>query len=303
MSDRDDTPDPLDRAYAQAEAMLDDEASRAARRARVLAAVAGEAAPAAPTRSARRPSFFRYGGWLAAACIAGVGVFVTLQVSPEFKVRDQGAPATPAVPVASPAPPPPVMETPGAPPPPATVAAPSAPRAPTVKPSPAESLAPQAPPPPPPAPAPPPPVPPPPPPPPPAAPSPRPSAQAPLAGAAPSAVRGSSAPVTIESRARDEASVGLSVAEQGARLRAAAAAGRVQEIQALLEDGAPVDAVDELGETALMKAVLGNRPAAAALLRRAGASLDRPNRAGRSARDMAAATGDAELNRALGLAP
>ena len=52
-----------------------------------------------------------------------------------------------------------------------------------------------------------------------------------------------------------------------------------------------------------MKAVQANHPAAAALLRRSGASLDLKNRAGVSARDMAAAIGDPELDRALSLAP
>jgi uncharacterized protein YjgD (DUF1641 family) len=51
-----------------------------------------------------------------------------------------------------------------------------------------------------------------------------------------------------------------------------------------------------------MKAVQANQPAAAALLRRHGADLDQKNRAGVSARDMAGAMDDPELNRALGLA-
>ena len=74
MSEHDDAPDPIDKAYVEAEAMLgdvlgDDEA-RAARRARVLAAVERETAtPAvAPDTSlpSRRPDW-RRGGWLAAA--------------------------------------------------------------------------------------------------------------------------------------------------------------------------------------------------------------------------------------------
>jgi hypothetical protein len=91
--------------------------------------------------------------------------------------------------------------------------------------------------------------------------------------------------------------------EAGARLRAAAAAGRVGELTALLSEGMAVDAPDANGETALMKAVQANRPAAAALLRRYGARLDLRNRAGRSARDMAEALADPELDEALGLAP
>jgi ankyrin repeat protein len=72
---------------------------------------------------------------------------------------------------------------------------------------------------------------------------------------------------------------------------------------ALITQGAPVDAPDGDGETALMNTVKANHPAAAALLRRHGANLDLKNRAGASARDMAASIGDPELNRALGLAP
>ena len=64
-----------------------------------------------------------------------------------------------------------------------------------------------------------------------------------------------------------------------------------------------MDAPDDDGETALMKAVQANRPAAAALLRRHGASLDLENRAGVSATDMARAIDDPELNRALGFPP
>jgi hypothetical protein len=49
--------------------------------------------------------------------------------------------------------------------------------------------------------------------------------------------------------------------------------------------------------------VRADHPAAAALLRRHGASLDHRNRAGESARDMAAERGDAALNQAIGLGP
>ena len=90
---------------------------------------------------------------------------------------------------------------------------------------------------------------------------------------------------------------------RAARLRAAAAAGRVAELTALLAQGTPVDGPDSEGETALMKAVQAHSLAATAVLRRHGASLDLKNRAGVSARDMAAAMGDADLNRALGLVP
>ncbi len=52
-----------------------------------------------------------------------------------------------------------------------------------------------------------------------------------------------------------------------------------------------------------MAAVKANQAAAAALLRRHGADLDLKNRAGASARTMAASRGDPALNQALGLAP
>jgi hypothetical protein len=52
-----------------------------------------------------------------------------------------------------------------------------------------------------------------------------------------------------------------------------------------------------------MESIQADHPAAAALLRRHGASLDRKNHAGERARDMAAAKGDAELNKAIGLSP
>ena len=91
--------------------------------------------------------------------------------------------------------------------------------------------------------------------------------------------------------------------DPAARLRDAAAAGRTAEIRSLLAKGAPIDAADDDGETALMKAVQANRPGAVALLRRRGANLDLKNHAGASARDMAASIADAKLNRALGLEP
>ncbi|HEY0648141.1 ankyrin repeat domain-containing protein, partial [Phenylobacterium sp.] len=85
------------------------------------------------------------------------------------------------------------------------------------------------------------------------------------------------------------------------RLRAAAAAGRIAEMARLLDQGVPVDAPDDDGETALMLSIRADRPAAAALLVRRGASLDHRNDAGESARDLATETGDAELKRALRL--
>ena len=71
-----------------------------------------------------------------------------------------------------------------------------------------------------------------------------------------------------------------------AALRAAAMSGRVEELKTLLNRGAEVDAADQDGDTALMKSIQAGRSSAAALLRQHGASLDRRNAAGVSARDM-----------------
>jgi ankyrin repeat protein len=101
---------------------------------------------------------------------------------------------------------------------------------------------------------------------------------------------------------RSQSPAGLA-SDLAGRLRTAAAAGRTAEVAALLDQGAAVDAADAEGDTALMKSIRGNHPAVAAVLRRHGASLDRRNRAGKSARDLAAAKGDAELNQAIGLGP
>jgi hypothetical protein len=87
------------------------------------------------------------------------------------------------------------------------------------------------------------------------------------------------------------------------RLRAAAAAGRTDEIRALLATGVPIDAQDADGNTALMKSVEADQPAAAALLRRHGASVRRKNHAGQDAQDLARAAGDAELDKAVGVTP
>ena len=85
------------------------------------------------------------------------------------------------------------------------------------------------------------------------------------------------------------------------QLRAAAAAGRTIEVQELLDRPIPVDVADANGETALMKSIRADQPATAALLIRHGASLDKKNNAGLSARDLAADINDPALNRALGL--
>ena len=92
-------------------------------------------------------------------------------------------------------------------------------------------------------------------------------------------------------------------ADQAARLRAAAAAGRTAEVESLLGQGVPVDVPDADGDTALIKSVRADHPAAAASLRRHGASLDHANNAGESARDIARAKGDAALDQAIGLGP
>jgi len=116
------------------------------------------------------------------------------------------------------------------------------------------------------------------------------------------------AAVGIEGPARKALAPGVatsvgSPADQATRLRAAAAAGRTEDVAALLANGVPVDAVDADGETALMKSIQADQPAAAALLRRRGASLERQNHDGVSAREMARRAGDAELNQALGIDP
>ena len=85
------------------------------------------------------------------------------------------------------------------------------------------------------------------------------------------------------------------------QLRAAAAAGRTTEVQDLLNRQISVDAADADGETALMKSIRADQPPTAALLIRHGASLDKMNNAGLSARDLAAQINDPALNRALGI--
>jgi type IV secretory pathway VirB10-like protein len=303
VSDHDAAPDPIDKAYVQAEALLSDEEARAARRARVLAAVAREAAAPAPT--VRGPAW-RRGRWLAAASVAGLGVLIATQIYTPARRQAQTTPAARVVP------------TPG---PGAISALPE-------QPVPAQSTAPPAEAPaaardmaqPPPPPAPPPPAPiaiapepqafPAPPPPPPAVDvtaGRRASADAVTAqNATRSAEKATLDPALAgapaASMARPDSSADLS-SDQASRLRAAAAAGRTTTVDALLAQGAPIDAADPDGNTALMDAIKADHTAAAASLRRHGASLDRRNDAGESARDMATAKGDAALDRALGLAP
>jgi hypothetical protein len=321
MSDPGEAHDPIDRAYAKAEAMLNDDEARAARRARVLAAVASQ--PAAPVETARRSSLlWRRGGWLVAACIGGLGLIVASQMYQPFWRPPQTRPATSAAPAAahSPTAAAPATATSPAPPAPSAIPAPRNAQAPAAVSAPPTATGPeistQAPPtpeaqaPPPPAPA-------------PAVSADRAAAfPQEKASAAPSAVardEAAEAPKAARGVDRREAASGFAAppatsmgslaapdataAERAARLRAAAAAGRTKDIEALLDQGVPVDASDAEGNTALMLSIRDNRPGAAALLRRHGASLDRTNRAGESARDLAADRGDAALSRAIGTGP
>jgi hypothetical protein len=314
MSDDHTTPDPMDRAYARAEALLDDAAARAARRAQVLDAVAREpVVPAAPPVAARRRFDWRHGGGLAAAGVAGLSVLVAVQIN-----RNHPEPVRPQVP------PPAALQAPAAPAPAATSPAPA--RVPATGPSPAKPApvrqAPAAPPaaepqsadivaaepspafraPPPPPPAPPVAL---------AAPAARfAPAPPPPAAAAPSTnsieemvvVTGEKRGAASAKAARVASPAPLP-GDPAARLRTAAALGSTADVEALLAGGAAVDAPDAEGETALMKAVRADKPAVATLLRRHGASLELKNRAGLSAKEIAGTVGDPELNRALGLEP
>ena len=322
MSDHNPENDPIDQAYVEAEAMLSDEAARAARRARVLAAVADEPAaqPAAPiTRRPAWPPNRLQGGWLAAASVVALSAIVAIQIYRPPPHPTQPAPATPvtaaaaskaaarppkarARPATIAAPPPPLPRPPVLhliPPPPLLAPAPQAfPKAASPKAAfPKEALPgvvvgglpPAAPPPPPPAAL-------------AAAPPPAPASDDTSVG---------EVVVTAAKRASNRSNVPMAVtvftapasSDQAARLQAAAAAGRTDAVKALLRKGAPVDATDAAGDTALMNAVQADHPATAALLLRHGASLDAKNTAGESARDMAAAVADPALNRVLGLAP
>lgn len=311
MSDRDSAPDPLDpdpldRAYADAEAMLDDDAARAARRARLLGAVA-EASPAAEApRGARWPGLGR-GGWAAAAGIAGLALFVAFralppppaapvqpQSPPEAANRSEPASAGRAETTVPPAAMAGDSRAHAAPPASAPPPAPSAAR-PTAEASTAAS----------------------------------PTAAPPTAAARAAALPMPSAPPAARARAeadlaedgvsevvvtgqrRREASYDAAIAVHAppeakaagvsVRLHTAAAAGRTDEVRALLETGIPIDEPDANGDTALMLSVRGGHPATAALLRRHGAGLETRNHAGESARDMAADLDDPRMDRALGL--
>ena len=331
MSDPNAPHDPIDKAYAEAEAMLRDDAERAARRARVLAAVAhadeAEVEPASTAMPPPRRSAWRPAPWLMAAGVAGVAVLVTVRMTPPTVVRppqlppeaETAAPATvtaptPAQPIApsSPAPPSPAPRSRAeaaadvAPPPPPSLER----RAPRAEPFPAEAV------PPPPlaippiqrrveAPAPPPP------------PLPIPPVERRVEQPAPPVIvqaLPAPAPASRDSRAAAGAlneivvtgsSIrGVAPVTNGAiRLRASASAGRTDDLTALLATGVAVDEPDAAGETALMKAVQAGQSAAITLLRRNGADPDRRNRAGVSARDMATASANPAVQRAMDIAP
>jgi hypothetical protein len=322
MSDHDAMPDPVDTAYVEAEAVLTDEAARAERRARVLAAAAREpaAVPAPPAPVRWRPAW-RRDGWLAAACVAGLGLVIAIRLNPPAPRPQPAAPvATTAArtadvgPSAEPATRPPaasqIQATPAAP---HRVAATVAPASPVARPAPAPVVV--------------------------AAPP-----QAFPAGSASDAQEAAVTGSRIAPRAADAASKAASdeaftarraavseppppppppapapaeaaaatapfapsahvALDPVARLAAAAAAGRTAEVKTLLARGVPVDTPDTEGNTALMKSIRADQPATAALLRRHGASLDHRNHAGESARDMARTAADAKLDRALGLSP
>jgi hypothetical protein len=342
-------PDPIDAAYAQAETLLADDAARAARRARVLAAVAAAPAPPEVAPVARLPSRrdggWRRGGWLAAACVAGLCLFVGIRlyrpIVPEptapASAPSSGVPVSITLPPpAKPPAPPNGAETVSAPHVPVTVTAKTAPApeetdalaaprdaapmnvpaapplnvAPTYQ-RPAPLIAPPA-----------------------EQPAPPPPPQATTEITVTAEKRESSAAMKARGYAADAATAderqasrasgalggaapaspvvaapgqfraaGIAKPDPGASLRAAAAAGRTADVQALLDEGVPVDAADANGDTALMKSVQADHPAAAAALRRHGANPDRKNHAGESARDMAAGKRDAALGEAIGTAP
>lgn len=286
MSDRD--PDPIDKAYAQAEAILSDEQARAARRARVLGAVAEATSDAA---SPATPRAWRRGGWLVAASVGGLSLLVATQINTPRSVETP--PEPPVVVVEEQAAPPAAAErakeAPAQKPPAATAARkavapvnvpadvappPPPPPAPPIQAARAEATAA-------------------------AAPAPAPAAAPVDSGISEIVVTGS----RIQAAPKASGNVAFRAAPSrlAARLRQAAAKGRIAAVAALLERGAPVDEPDDEGETALMKSVRAKHPAAAELLRRHGASLDRKNAAGESARDLAVSIGDADLDRALGL--
>jgi len=313
----DPTPDPIDQAYRDAETLLTEEAERSARRARILAAVAQDKAVDRVGCETPVSGFSSRYGWLVAASVMLVSGYLVLKFLPP----QPGSPPTAQTAAVKPAqknertaalsPPAPVpdlsVSAPAAPTPNSSSHAPvvmqgrtassSERTASAAPPLPAARIAPSppiaaAPPPPPPAiaAAPPPPAM--------AAAAPPPAARF-AAPAAPAPPAAAPAPALRADAAKPMAEIGTDFDE----LRAAAGAGRVAEVQELLDRHIPVDSADVNGETALMKSVREDQPATAALLVRYGASLDRKNNAGFSARDLAAQVDDPALKQALGLQP
>jgi hypothetical protein len=304
---------PVDEAYAEAEAMLRDDNAQAARRARLLAAVAAQAPPETQAEPARasapvasslpppRRGAWKPAPWLAAAGVAGIAALVSFRITPPATVRPpQIAPIAklpaPEAPVVADAAASPATTTEHAP---ARLSAPAAPPPPKLQPRPPMTLpdAPSIPP----LPVPPverrieqptPSIP----------PLPVPPVERRLPASEVAVAPGAPAEMTSGGQ-RAAAAANSKATGDSARLAAAAIAGNTTEIRRLTEIGVPIDVTDNTGETALMKAVRANRPAAVALLRRAGADLDHRNRAGVSARDLAAAMGDQSMNRALGIEP
>jgi hypothetical protein len=108
----------------------------------------------------------------------------------------------------------------------------------------------------------------------------------------------SGAPAAETARRSPASSIGspLSARAQASPLQAAADRGDVETLRRLLDGAAPpVDAPDAAGRTALLHAVLAQRPAAVRLLLAAGADPARADRAGLTPRAAAQAGANAEI--------
>lgn len=284
MSDHDAAPDPIDQAYVQAETVLGDEEARTERRARVLAAVAHEARGA--RRAPRRPGAPTATFVVARRRFGGLSLLLALHMRPPAPVRPEQAPppdrARSGLPnaatahLAAPAAPAPIAPSPGLQPvrrhdseqdgaAPERAARPSplsgaalqppapAPDVPSIPPLPVPPVEQRVE-----APA-----------------SPQPPSQdvivtgrRRLQTTAPRAF-----PADDDSDRAGTATAGLA-ADQAARLGAAAASGRIGEVEALLAQGVPVDSAGADGETALMRSIRAGQPEVAAFLRaRAGRVL------------------------------
>jgi hypothetical protein len=337
----DPTPDPIDRAYSLAESQLNEQAERSARRARVLAAIAQDAVIRPISRQKSMPRFTSRGGWLVAASVSLVSVFLVIRFlplnqlwsspptaqatatklvqknelaaalsppppaidqseaassGPKTKTSDRASVATrepresssertvlaapPPPPAMAPSPPAPLVSHMAALQPP--VAAPTSALAAPLPPlSPAARVLAMAAPPPA------------------AAPAPAMVSPPPPPAAALSPLSPVPAPPAIADMAKPVGELRSNLGSD--QLLAAAAAGRTIEVQQLLNRQVPVDVADTNGETALMKSIRADQPATAGILIHHGASLDKKNNAGLSARDLAAHINDPALNHALGL--